>query len=132
MLKVVRAVTVAALALSLAACGKTKEQKAQDRAKSAAEEQHRLVAELNSLGAPTVQWSDEQLNAYEAKLNRLEAVEGELRTANGKNGITVVGADNSSFIAQARQVLAYVRAAKRSGSGAGSSPYIQFESAVSF
>ncbi len=109
---IVQLLTLTLITFSLSACGKSSEVKAQDQAKNQTAEQNALAKELNAVGMPRSSWSDAELNTYEAKLNRLEALEAALSKANGKNGVVVFNGDNSRFISQARMSIALARSEK--------------------
>jgi uncharacterized lipoprotein len=109
---IVQLLTLTLITLSLSACGKSSEVKAQDQAKNQTAEQNALAKELNATGMPRSSWSDAELNTYEAKLNRLEALEAALSQANGKNGVVVFNGDNRRFFSQARMSLALARSEK--------------------
>lgn len=112
MTKVVRLLSVAVIAFRLTACGKSKEEKAQDRAQADVEEQNRLANEINASGVPSSSWSEESLARLENKLLQLEQVESRLASANGNNGVTIYGANNGRLISQLRQRIADARAEK--------------------
>ena len=115
----VRFAAIGLLTMALVACGKTEEQKNQDHAKDLIEEQHKLVADL-SAATPDSNWSDAELNAYEGKLNRLQQVESDLASLNGKDGISIYGGNNAELIQQRRDQLRSVRTVKKSTVGVSS------------
>lgn len=98
MLKQILLLTALVSAISLTACSKDED------AVAAADEHNRLVLELNSK-IPNSSMSDEELNDYEAKLNRMEALE--------QVPGTFVRGDNSNFFRQRRQLIADARSEKR-------------------
>ena len=57
---------------------------------------------------------EQSLDTYEQKLNRFEAVENALHAANGVDGVTIRGGNNSTIIAQLRSALEQARSAKHS------------------
>lgn len=108
----VQFIMLAVVSLTIAACAKTPEKKAQDQAQNLTKEQNALANSLTSAGTPSASWSTTELNDYEAKLNRLEAVEAALAGHNGKNGVYVFNGDNSRFIRYNRSKLEDARAEK--------------------
>ena len=114
---IIRFAVVGMLSMALVACGKTKEQKDQDRADSLIEEQGKLINDLQS-SSISILSSDKEIDAYEAKLNRLEAVESELRSLNGQSGIKVSGGNTGKFFQDIRDNIALIRAEKKSSSKA--------------
>lgn len=98
---------------TLAACGKSDTEKAQDRAQNLKNEQNALVNDLNN-SYPSTSWSHAELQAYENKLIRLQRVENELEAENGKNGVIVWGGNNSTFIQNRLELVRKIRAAKLS------------------
>ena len=99
---------------TLAACGKSEDEKAQERAMNAKNEQNAL-ADYLSRNVPDYTWSNAELDAYEAKLHRLLKVEAEVREADGKNGVRVTSpADNTAFVNRRLWDISKIRASKRS------------------
>jgi hypothetical protein len=112
MTKLLRIACTGLLALSLVACGKTEDEKAQDKMKQRLAEHSALVKELSNSPTPTPEWTDEQINTYSTKVERMDALEKELRGMNGKNNIVISGGDNTAFIAKRREEVKYARAEK--------------------
>jgi hypothetical protein len=109
MTRLFRVLSVALVALAIAGCAKTTKEKADEVVK----EHNRLVGEINAMGTPDSSWSDSKLNAYEAKLNRLEAVDRKGEELNGKDGVLITGGYSTPWlISQGRSELASARAAK--------------------
>jgi len=113
MKRLVQVFVLMAVVLVLGACGKSDEQKAQDRAQDLTQEQNSLSSYFNSAGLPSSTWSDQQLNDYEAKLNRLEQVESQLRDASGHDGVVIYGGNNGSQIEIRRAALDLARETKK-------------------
>lgn len=84
----------------------------QAHAESLTAEQNRLRSELIGMGDISTNWDNAKIDLFESKLSRIEAVERELAAVNGKNGVTISGANNSALFAQLRSTIAKVRAQK--------------------
>ena len=114
MKRIVHFFMIGALSLTIAACGKTDREKAQDSAKSD-------VAEFNSIDHelagefPTAAWSVARIDAYSAKLNRYEELYGKLQAQNGRDGVEITHLvperEFRSTIASGRAMIAGIRAA---------------------
>lgn len=98
--------------LALVACGSSEKEKAQKEAQSLTEEQAALANWVSNAGEPSTSWTNEELNVYEGKLNRLQKVESQLVQSDGKNGVRVIGKGNADVIALRRAQLQAVREAK--------------------
>lgn len=94
------------------ACGGSSEKKAQDRAEDMTTEYNRLVKEMNASSLPSDSWTEDQLVKYEAKLDRMAYLKTQLDSADGKNGVTIIGGDNSTFISQRKALIRKIRAQK--------------------
>ncbi len=112
MSKFLRFVSVSLVAFALVGCGKSSEEKAHDEAKSLVAEHAQVKAEIEASGAPNSKWSEAALNNLDAKLNRLEAIENELRARSGKDGVVITGGDNSYAITRLRSAIIVARAEK--------------------
>ena len=109
----VRMLGLGILTVSLIACGKSDEEKAQDTAEDLVAEYNQLVRELTDMGVPSSSWSDEKLDSYEGKVNRFADVNAHLSGLDGTNGITLIGGgDPDAFISYARSFLSSARAEK--------------------
>ncbi|MBY0386299.1 hypothetical protein K2X05_14170 [bacterium] len=97
---------------SLIACGKSDEQKAKSQADTLVAEYNALVQDLNSSALPNESWTDDQLNKYEDKLDRMVELEAALANVDGKNGVMIFGANNQSFVSSRRSLLQKARSAK--------------------
>lgn len=107
-----RMFTLAALTVSLVACGKSDQEKAKDKADGIVAEYNALATELNGK-RPSSSWTDEDLNDYEAKLNRLEALDAEAEALSGTDGVIIVGgASTKLFISSRRAAVRAARAQK--------------------
>jgi uncharacterized lipoprotein len=102
-----------AVVLTLGACGKSDEQKAQDHAQDLTQEQNSLANYFNTAGVPSSTWTDQQLNDYEAKLNRLEKVDADLHDSSGHDGVVIFGGDNTTQIENRRLWLTMARDSKK-------------------
>lgn len=98
---------------SLIACGKSDEQKAKSQADTLVAEYNALVQDLNSSAVPNESWSDDQLNKYEDKLDRMVELEVALENVDGKNGVMIFGGNNQSFVSSRRIFLENARRAKK-------------------
>lgn len=107
-----KTLAVGLLAASLVACGKTSEEKAQDRAKMLIAEQKKLAGEVRKMGVPQYSWSESDLAQFETKVGRLKTVEAELRKLSGTNNITIYNLNDPEVLDRLRQFAADIRAEK--------------------
>jgi hypothetical protein len=110
MKSLVRLVTFVLVIFVVAACGKSEEQKLQDRVQNRNEEHEQLKTYLNSAGTPDASWSDADLNAYEAKLDRLSTIENEMAS---EPNTYVIGGNNAGVIASKKTAVTMARIEKK-------------------
>lgn len=94
MTRMLSLVSIGLLAITMTACGlKSREQRTQEKADALVEEYKKLTNYFQ-VTTPTESMTDQELNAFEAALNRLQVVERELDDINGKDGIKIRGGKN--------------------------------------
>jgi hypothetical protein len=68
-----------------------------------------LLAEVKAMGIPTSNWSDEKLNSYEAKIDKMHSIE---KSLNRMDGVTTSGGMGESNYKSVKSELAVIRAHK--------------------
>ena len=112
--KLMKVLLTGLMALSLVACGETDDEKTQNRAESLVNEYNQLVGEVNSMGSPDVDWSEQQLSTLEDKLYRMKTIEIELNGIDGTSGVSIYGGENSDFIDARLAAVSLIRSYKAS------------------
>lgn len=112
--KLMKVLLTGLMALSLVACGETDDAKTQNRAESLVNEYNQLVGEVNSMGSPDVDWSEQQLSTLEDKLYRMKTIEIELNGIDGTSGVSIYGGENSDFIDARLAAVSLIRSYKAS------------------
>jgi hypothetical protein len=108
MSNIIKLLILASLALNIGACRSDKAQ-SQSQADQLVKESQTIGAQLNDMGFPQSKWSDEELNQYEAKLQRLEAIQKDLVDLKSRGEMKDEVEDNSEFIKTSREFLQLAR-----------------------
>jgi hypothetical protein len=79
-----RFLAIGAILLGALGCAKAQENQMKSSGGQVPAEWAELVNEINSAGTPDWSWSDAELRAHEAKLNRVQGLDNEIFAANGQ------------------------------------------------
>ncbi len=104
--KLLHVLMITLLSITLISCGETDEEKLEKKADNLVEEYNDLADDLSN-NNPDLSWSDDELDSYLIKVNRLESVYDELIQLDADNyNLTIYGGHNTNWFVSYRRTLA--------------------------
>ncbi len=113
MKKFINLFAVVAVSISLVACGgKTESEKAQDEAKDLVSAYNSLAEDIRT-SIPNDSSTTAEINAFEAKVDRLDRIQSRLADLNGTNGVSISSSgSHTKFVNACRTIISSLRAKK--------------------